>query len=259
MTGVAKARLLREDGTDAKANLYDVLRDYSQATENFARGLRQSLSDYDLMVVKQKYLLAAAAVIKGVSKIFGYKDISTAASFFEAAACAYLDNYDLRAYHQGLDKRFALDEESSRVLRSRLKIMAEKADRIGQLYSRELPEATDTERSALKFLIELVLELPTGAWECAPCLAVTGDCIDCGYGRDHGICSHPGSTYEMLSGSREAILESVRRGLTERGRRSGTRNLLQKQNMQFDSSDKSPFIQMESDICGENDIVELCD
>jgi hypothetical protein len=259
MTGVVKARSLREDGTDVRTNLDAVLRDYGQATEAFAHDLRQRLSDYDLMVVKQRYLLAAAAKVKSISEIFDYQNLYPAASYFEAAAWAYLDNSDLRAYQQGLDNRFTLNEESSRFLRSRLKVMAERAIRIGELYRKDLRDATNFERSSLKFLLELVLELPIGAWECAPCHAVTGNCKNCGYGRDHGICSHPGSTYEMLSGSREAILNRIRRWLTETGRRSGTGILLQEQNMHFEFSDKSPSIQMEIDICGEYDIVELCD
>lgn len=259
MIGVVKARSLRGNGTDAKTNLITLLMDYSQATEAFAQGLRQRSSNYDLMVVIQRYLLAAAAVVKGISEIFDYQNICPAASFFEAAAWAYLDNSDLRAYRHGLDNRFTLNEESSRFLRSRLKVMAERAIRLGELYSKELRDTTNSERSALKFLLELVLELPIGAWECAPCLAVTGNCKDCGYGRDHGICAHPGSTYEMLSGSREAILKRIGRSLTETSRGSGAGILLQEQNMHFDFSDDSPFIQMEIDFCGEYDIVELCD
>ena len=259
MTRVINARSLMGNGTDARTNLDAVLRDYCQATEAFANDLRQQSSDYDLMLVVQRYLLAAAAVVKGLSEIFDYQNLCQAASYFEAAAWAYLDNSDLIAYRQGLDNRFTLNKESSRFLRSRLKVIAERAIRTGQLFRKDLRDATNFERSVLKFLLELVLELPMGAWECAPCLAMTGNCKDCGYGRDHGICAHPGSTHEMLSSSRETILKIIRRELTETGRRSGARILMQEQNMHFDLSDKSPSIQIEIDICGEYDIVELCD
>ncbi len=260
MREVFKARSLRSDGTDARTCLDAVLEDFRQATEAFAHGSKQPLSDYNLMVAIQRYLLAASAVVKGISEIFNYQNLYPAASFFEAAAWAYLDHSDQRAYHQGLDNRFVLSEDGSRFLRSRLKAMADRANRMVELYRRELQDTANFEHSALKFLLEVVLELPIGAWECAPCFAVTGNCKDCGYGQDHGICSHPGSTYEMLSGSREAILRSIRMGLTQAGRRSGAGILLQEQNMHFDFSEKSAFFQMEIvDICGEYDIVELCD
>jgi hypothetical protein len=128
-----------------------------------------------------------------------------------------------------------------------------------ELYKKDLQDSINPERSSLKFLLELVLELPMGAWECAPCLAMTGNCKDCGYGRDHGICAHPGSTHEMLNSSRETILKIIRRELTESRRRSGVEILLREQSIHFDLSDKPLSIQMEIDICGEHDIVELCD
>lgn len=259
MTGVVNARSLMGNETDAGTNLDALLRDYCQATEVFAHDLRQQSSDYDLMLVVQRYLLAAVAVVKGISEIFDFQNLYQAASFFEAAAWAYLDNSDLRAYQQRLDNRFTLNEESSRFLRSSLKVIAERAIGMRELYWKDLRDSINPERSSLKFLLELVLELPMGAWECAPCLAMTGNCKDCGYGRDHGICAHPGSTHEMLSSSRETILRIIRRELTETGWRSGAGILLREREMHFDVSDKLPSIQMEIDICGEHDIVELCD
>jgi hypothetical protein len=259
MTRVINARSLMGNETDAGANLDAVLMDYCQASEAFAHDLRQQSSDYDLMLVVQRYLLAAAAVVKGLSEIFDCQNLYQAASYFDSAAWAYLDNSDLIAYQQRLDYRFTLNKESSRFLRSRLKVIAERANRMRELYKKDLQDSINPERSSLKFLLELVLELPMGAWECAPCLAMTGNCKDCGYGRDHGICAHPGSTHEMLSSSREAILKIIRMELTESRRRSGAEIPLREQSLHFDLSDKSPSIQIEIDICGEHDIVELCD
>jgi hypothetical protein len=138
-------------------------------------------------------------------------------------------------------------------------IMAERAKRMNELCGRELQDTTNPEISTLRFLLDLVLELPIGAWECASCLAMIGDCKDCGYGRDHGICSHPGSNYDMLSSSRDAMLKSIRSNLSEIRSRSRLKSLQQDHEMQFYSPDTSPFAQTEIDICGQYDIVEVCD
>ncbi|VVB67438.1 Uncharacterised protein [uncultured archaeon] len=252
-------RLACKIGLEIKTNIEDILSEYDQAAAAFSCELRHDSSDYDLMMVKQRYLLASAALIKNASEIFGYQDISRAASFFEAAAWAYLDESDRWAYRQRLDNRFILNEESSRFLRSRLKAGAERANKILQAYIRELQDTSSPDVSTLRFLLYLVQELPTGAWECAPCLAVCGKCGECGYGRDHGICAHPGSTYEMLVSSREAILKSIRRGLIEDCRRPGAENLKNVKTGFLDDYSESSRAQMEIDICGEHDIVEECD
>jgi len=243
---------------EIKTEIDPVFRDYCQAVEAFAVGVIRPSSVYDLMVVKQRYLLAAAAVLKSVSDIFAYRDVFLAASLFEAAAWAYLDNSDLQAHLQGLDNRFAPEEENIRLLRSRLKVIAERADRFGVLYSREIQE-TDAEIATLRFLLSLVLELPMTAWECAPCIAVIGKCPECSYGQDHGICSLPGSTYDMLCRSREAILKGIRRRLTGDGRSSEARRLRQGQNVHFDYPARASSAQMDIDTCWEYDVVEACD
>jgi len=246
-------------GNEIKTELDPVFKAYCQAVEAFALGVMMPSSVYDLMVVKQRFLLAAAIVIRSVSDIFAYRDVSLAASLFEAAAWAYLDNSDLQAQLQGLDDRFAPAEENLRLLRSRLKVIAERANRFGVLFSRELWEAPNAEISTLRFLLILVLELPMTAWECAPCIAVIGRCSECSYGQDHGICSLPGSTYDMLCRSRDAILKSIRRRLTGEGRSSEARRLLQEQNVHFDSLARSSSAQMDIETCWEYDVVEACD
>jgi hypothetical protein len=241
--------------TDVEA----VLREYGRAAEEFGASLSRAQTSYDLMVAKQRYLQSAAEVIKKMSLIFGHKELSLAASIFEAAAWAYLDHSDLRAYHQGLDKRFTLGEEDERFLRSRLKVRADEANRIQKLYGREVIQADNPQISALRFLLDLVLELPIGAWECAACLAVKGRCMECGYGQDHAICSRPGSTYEMLNRSHEAILGSIRRNLTETKGRSRDRNLREEQFRQWDLADRLSKVPKEIDICGGHDLARECD
>jgi hypothetical protein len=259
MADVDEVRLHNEDEVDIKTDLVDILREFGQAAEAFSNGLKQSSSNYDLMVAKQSYLLDAARVLKRTSDIFDYRDISLAASFFEAAAWAYLDGSDLQAHYQGLDNRFTLSEECSRFLRSRLTIRVAEAKRIKEVCSRELSDADSPGIWALRFMLELVLKLPTGSWECAACFAVSGKCKDCGYGRDHGICSRPGSIYEMLSRSREAMLKSIRRSLIETCKMPEIGNLLSDESAHFGSSRVSYSNQMEIDICGQYDIVEACD
>jgi len=241
--------------TDVEA----ILSEYGRAAEEFGASLSRAQTCYDLMVAKQRYLQSAAAVIKRVSLIFEHQEISLAASFFEAAAWAYLDESDLRAYLQGLDNRFTLSEEDERFLRSRLKVRADEANRIRKLYCRELTAAEHPQISALRFLLELVQELPIGAWECAACLAVKGRCMECGYGQDHAICSRPGSTYEMLNRSHEALLRNIRSSLCETKMRSRARNLREEQFRQWDLADRLSMVPKEIDICGWYDLVRECD
>ncbi len=244
---------------EIKTELDPVFREYCQAAEAFAIGVIRPSSVYDLMVVKQRYLLAAAALLKRLSDIFAYGDIFLAASLFEAAAWAYLDNTDLQAQLRGQDSRFAPGEENFRLLRSRLKVIAERTNRLGGLCSREIMETSNIEISTLRFLLSLVLDLPMSAWECAPCIAVIGRCSECSYGQDHGICSLPGSTYDMLCRSREAILKSIRRRLTKGDRSSEDKRLRQEQNVHFDSTSRASSVQMDIDTCWELDVVEACD
>jgi hypothetical protein len=259
MKNIIEARMRNDDEINIKTPLLELLKECGQAADAFADGLEQSVSNYDLMAAKQSYLLNAAGVVKRTSAIFDLSDISLAASFFEAAAWAYLDSSDLRAFYQNLDDRFKLSEEKARFLRSRLIVKVNEAKRIAQVCSRELQDTRNPRIWALRFMLELVLKLPTGSWECAACLAVNGKCKDCGYGRDHNICSSPGSTYEMLSSSREALLKSIRRSLMENHRISETANISPEASMPLESSSISVFPQLDVDICGQYDIVEECD
>jgi hypothetical protein len=242
-----------------KTDVEAVLSEYGRAAEEFGASLSRAKTCYDLMVAKQRYLQSAAEVIKRTSSIFDYQEITLAASFFEAAAWAYLDNSDMRAYHQGLDNRFTLSEEDERFLRSRLKARASEASRIRKLYGREIAAAESPQISALRFLLELVLELPIGAWECAACLAVKGRCMECGYGQDHAICSRPGSTYEMLNRSHEAVLGKIRSSLRETKMISRARNPREEQFRQLELSDRRSMVSKEIDICGGYDLVRECD
>jgi hypothetical protein len=250
---------LNEDEINIETSLMDLLKEYGQAAEAFSRGLEQSVSNYDLMAAKQSYLLDAAGIVKRTSAIFDLPDISLAASFFEAATWAYLDTSDLQAFYQKLDNRFILSEENARFLKSRLIVKVNEAKRIAQVCSRDLQDAANPRIWALRFLLELVLKMPIGSWECAACLAVNGNCRDCGYGRDHNICSSPGSTYEMLFSSREALLKSIRRSLTENHRISRAGNISPELSMPVESSHISVSPQLDVDICGQYDIVEACD
>ncbi len=207
------------------------------------------------MKINQRYLLDVASVLKSTYEIFDDKDFHRAASYFEAAAWSYLDKSDHLAFNQGHDGRFILSDKKSSFFRSRLMIIAERAKRMKEPCGREFKDTTNPEISTLRFLLDLVLELPIGAWECASCLAMIGNCKDCGYGRDHGICSHPGSNYDMLSSSRDAMLKSIRSNLSE----IRSRSRQQDHEMQFYSPDASPLAQIEIDICGQYDIVEVCD
>jgi hypothetical protein len=232
---------------------------YGRAAEEFGASLGQAETCYDLMVAKQRFLQAAAEVIKKTSLLLDCREISLAATIFEAAAWAYLDHSDMQAFHQGLDNRFTLLEEDERFLRSRLKVRADEARRIRRLYERELAAAESLQISALRFLLDLVLELPIGAWECAACLAFKGRCAECGYGQDHAICSRPGSTYEMLNRSHEAMLGIIRRDLAVMKMRFRDRRPLEEKFRRLDWSDRLTMLQLEVDICGGYDLVRECD
>lgn len=237
------AESLKRDTKEGHACLDQALRRQIQAAEAFASGLEQAISDYELMLAVQRYLLDVSAIARDVSKIFGYSNLLTAVSSLEASAWTCLDSSDLMAQTQGIDGRFSLDEEGSRFLRSGLGVIAKRASRMAVVYSRILQEAVDPSRLALRFLLDLVLDLPIGAWECAPCIAFAGRCEECGYGRDHGLCSGSGSAYAVLRRSREALLEGIRRDLTWAGR----------------TSEEAPPIDWQVGLCAEGDIVELCD
>jgi hypothetical protein len=240
---------------DARMSLEAVLRNYRQAVEDFALGLEDSSSSYELMIAKQKYLLAASGVIKELSEICSYKRLCKAATFFEAAALAYLDESDRRAYYQGSDGRFALSEDISCFLKSRLRMWAYRAYRIWAIYSMELQSSIDLPASALEFLLDVALELPIDAWDCAPCLASGGNCKDCGYGRDHIICSHSGSTYEMLSLSRGFIIKSIRSVLSKARVQART----DREEDLYSEPPKYLFLNQEVDLCEGLDAADLCD
>ncbi len=244
---------------EIKTELEPVCREYYQAVDAFSLGVIRPSSVYDLMVVKQRYLLAVAEVIKSVSDIFACRDLSLAASLFEAAAWAYLDKSDLQAQFREPDNRFVPAKEDLRLLRARLEVIAERADRFGVLYRKEIQETSNAKIATLRFLLSLVLELPMTAWDCAPCIAVIGRCEECSYGRNHGICSLPGSTYDMLCRSRDAILKSIRRRLTREGKDSQVRRMPQEQNIHFDSLARWSSAQMDTENCWEYDVVEACD
>jgi hypothetical protein len=259
MAKVGEEELLNVDGAGTRTSLATILNKYGQAADAYAHDLRQSLSDYESMKINQRYLLEVAYVLESTYEIFDDKDFHQAASYFEAAAWSYLDKSDQLAYHQGHDGRFTLSDKNSSFFRSRLMNIAERAKRMNEVCGKELQYTTNPEISTLRFLLDLVLELPIGAWECASCLAMVGNCKDCGYGRDHSICSKPGSNYDMLRSSRDAMLKSIRSNLSEMRSRSRLMSLRQDHEMQFYSHDTPPLDQMEIDICGQYDIVEVCD
>jgi hypothetical protein len=258
MAEAGEERSLDIGETDIKSSLEAILSEYDKSSEAFACGLKQSSNEYDLMVVKQIYLLDAAAVIKSISGIFDYQNISSDASIFGSAALSHLNNSDLQAFQQQLDNRFTLGKEWSLFLIFRLEAGAKAAKRIRESFSKELRTTENLEMSALRFLLDVVRELPAGAWENAACFAMNGNCRSCGYGRDHGVCSIPGSNYWILNNSRESMLKDIRKNLTKE-LRSGAENLLQEQKAHFDSANDPVFSQTETDICGEYDLAEVCD
>lgn len=259
MPKISNEILLIREHVDIRACLATILNKYSQAVDAYSRDLGQSSSDYESMKINQRYLLDIASVLASTYEIFDDEDFQQAESYFEAAVWSYLDKSDQLAYNQGHDGRFTLSDNNSRFFKSRLMTIAERAKRMEELYGRELQYTTNPERSTLKFLLDLVLEMPIGAWECASCLAMMGNCKECGYGRDHGICSHPGSNYDMLSSSRDAMLKSIRSNLTEMNLGSRSKSPQQDHEAQLYSSDISLLAQKEIDICGQYDIVEVCD
>ena len=247
------------DGTDTKNRLEAALSEYRKSAEAFGCGLKQSSTEYDLMLVKQIYLLDAAAIIKSTSEIFDYQAISLDASVFGSAAWAHLNNSDLQAFQQRLDNRFVLSKDWSHFLRCRLEAAAKTANRVEALFSKELKSIENPGLFALRFLLDVVLELPVGAWENAACFTMNGNCRNCGYGRDHGICSIPGSNYWVLNNSRELMLRDIRKNMTKNRRRSRAENLKQEQKAHFSSDNERAFSQTETDICGEYDLAEVCD
>ena len=260
MAGAGEERSQDIDGTDLKTSLDAVLSEYAKSAEAFAYGLKQSSTEYDLMLVKQIHLLDSAAIIKSISEIFDYQDIFSEASIFGSAAWAHLNNSDLLAFQQGLDNRFVLSKEWSYFLRSRLEAVAKAANRIEPLFRKELQNTENPELSALRFLLDVILELPVGAWENAACFAMNGNCKDCGYGRDHGICSIPGSNYWILNNSRESMLKDIRKNMTKNRSISRAENLKHEQEAHFSSDkDEQASSLTEIDICGEYDLVEVCD
>jgi hypothetical protein len=260
MAGAGEERSQDTDGTDLKNSLEAASSEYGKSAEAFAYGLKQSSTEYDLMLVKQIYLLDSAAIIKSTSELFDYQDISSEASIFGSAAWANLNNSDLQAFQQGLDNRFVLSKDWSHFLRCRLEAAAKTANRVESLFRKELQDTENPELSALRFLLGVVLEVPIGAWENASCFAVNGNCRDCGYGRDHGICSIPGSNYWILNNSRESMLKGIRKNMTKIRMRFRAENLKQKQNVHFSlDKDEQVSSQTETDICGEYDLAEVCD
>lgn len=240
---------------DARNSFIAILSDYKEAVENFVFSIEISDSSYELMIAKQEYLKAVSRIIKGLSEIYGYKSLWKAAAFFEAAAGAYLNDSDEKAYHEGSDDRFILSSDVYHFLISRLSMRADQAYRIWALYSRELLGSIDSKPFALQFMLDIVLELPIDAWDCAPCLATRGNCKDCAYGRNHIICSHPGSTYEMLRWSSEYIVKSIRNGITETRRQSGIA-----QDRDLCSGESAGlFLTWGDDPCEDSNAIDLCD
>lgn len=241
---------------DTESSLVAVLSNYKQAVEDFALAVEFSTSSYELMIAKQKYLQSASGVIKDLSDICDIETLSKAATFFKSAALAYLDDSDRRAHYQGLDGRFTLSEDVSRFLKSRLKMRAYQAYGIWAFYSRELRYSIDLQASTLQFMLDISLELPIDAWDCAPCLSAGGNCMDCGYGRDHKICSHPGSTYEMLSWSSGYIIKSIRMGLAKTKTRS--RNGYEGADP-FSGESEELFLDPGENLHEDSGAIDLCD
>jgi hypothetical protein len=88
---------------------------------------------------------------------------------------------------------------------------------------------------------------------------MNGNCTDCGYGRDHGICSIPGSNYWILNNSRESMLKDIRKNMTKNRSTSRAENLKREQKAHFSLDNEQASIQTETDICGEYDLAEVCD
>jgi hypothetical protein len=208
-----KAFSVQYPSEDVGAGFQAVLNEYREAAKSFLEGLRSSRSDYERMLVKQGYLLSTSRVLQRTAWICGRREIAAAASFLEVAAASYQDDSDRRAYEQGLYNRFILDFRNAQLLLSRLQMRAHQACSTWARYNGV--SSHDPRASALRFMLEVTLDLPTGAWECACCLAVHGNCKECGYGKDHLACSLPGSTYEMLRLSQEALVSAIRRALVK--------------------------------------------
>ncbi len=256
MARMEAEKLLQGDDTFLRDSLAALLSEYCRSVEDFRNGLEQSSSDYGLMVVKQRYLLDTASIIKSISVILDFQETSSAASRFRSAAWSHLDDSDLEAF---LKHGLILSKDLSRFLRSRLEAAAKAAKRIAELSSKDLQDTSNIERSALRFLLDVVLRLPTGAWECAACLSMNGNCRNCEYGRAHGICSLPKSDCRILNVSREAMLQDIRKNLTEKRRTSKAEDLQQERDANFGSASGLSFSKSETDICVEYDLVGAFD
>lgn len=246
---------------ELRADVAVVISEYGRGISEFLQSLERATSDYELMVANQSYLLAVADLLRNASRILDCRVISPTASLFEAAAWAFIDSKDYSAHLQNIDGRFVLSSQESRFVRSRLKSIAQRAHRIRQIYSKEIEASSNPRRSALKFLLEVFLDLPVSAWEFAPCLAMKGNCKACGYAVDHGACAESGSAYDMLSSSREAILRIIRSSLSVMKRQSMNGGL--EQNIaakeRHEGSIKLAFTRIESGLCGDYEVVEACD
>lgn len=246
-------------GRNERDNLLRWLGDYGQALDDFMLGLKRPSSEYELMAVKQRYILEAAGAIKKAAQSFDFHDLSLKASILEAAARAYGDSPPPLLQHDMTGKRCVLTEENYRFLRSRLKDKAHRANRSQELFCREMLQAPGLERSALKFLLDVTLELPMGAWECAACIAVSGRCEYCDHGLAHGLCSEPGSAYQTLHRSREAVLVSIRDALARTGRRPSAADHFPENGLFPETAPRFPLAYEDLDTCWEYDVVEICD
>lgn len=191
--------------------------DLAQAVDRFTNDLETAASDYHRMVAKQRFLLSASDALKQMAVLCGCSGIARITFVLKTAAGSYLDDPDHRAYEEGLDRRFTLNPRDSGFLRTRLSTRANHVHRLLMNHCKDLQEfqeGSNFVKSALKFMLDLALNLPICAWDCAPCLAFEGACQDCGYGKNHHICSQPESTYKMLSRSQETLVKCLRSYLT---------------------------------------------
>jgi len=256
MVGADEDRWLQVDDIFLRDSLAALLSEYRRSAEDFQYGLEQSSSDYGLMVVKQRYLIDAAAIIESISVILDHQEISSAASRLRSAAWSQLDDSDLEGF---LKHKNILSKDWSCFLRSRLESAAKNAKWIAILSNKELKETSDPGHSALKFLLDIVLGLPIGPWECASCLYMNGNCRDCEYGRAHGKCSLPESDYGILKDSSETMIQDIRKNLAERRWISGAEYHKHQNEAQFGSISEPAFSISESDICREYDLVGAFD
>lgn len=248
----AELSLFAGEESDTRAKFESMLNEHSQAADDFAGHLAQPSSSYHMMLAKQSYLLSVARLIKRISEAYGFEDIYEEACCFETAARSYIDESDQRAFHQDLDKRFDLSDDWRGFLLARLMKRARSAERISAFYRKRIGEADDLEILALKYMLDLILDLPVGAWECAPCLAANGRCDICDYGRDHEICSQPGSTFEMLSRSGQSMADIMRRSIKDQRIESLSDPIVS-------SRRPSTPIQKVMELSEDGDCANLCD